>query len=30
VTCAGFDEGSETYRWRQVVKAVLVLVEPSG
>ncbi len=28
ITCSGFDEGSGAYRWRTVVRAVLVRVEP--
>jgi sortase (surface protein transpeptidase) len=30
VTCADFDERTETYRSRRLVRAVLITVEPSG
>jgi len=30
ITCRGFDPATETYRWRWVVRAVLVSVTPEG
>jgi LPXTG-site transpeptidase (sortase) family protein len=29
VTCQGYDEGTDTYRWRRVVRAVLIRVDPN-
>jgi LPXTG-site transpeptidase (sortase) family protein len=29
ITCRGYDQASETYRWRNVVRAVLVDVRPA-
>ena len=28
VTCAGFDERTDMYRWRRLLRAVLVVIEP--
>jgi LPXTG-site transpeptidase (sortase) family protein len=30
VTCHSFDEATGTYRWRRVVRAVLIAIEPEG